>query len=507
MATATVASTPGVTDTIHVTTTQAAPPPPTTGETLDTQYSGVLEGTIIANRTSAGVRFFVEGQTYDIAALRALGLPLPRPTAVLNLFNCDTSHAETDAGCYWDPYLLKQNGFYEVVSGADAGAAVSLILREAGAPPANQIWVQNRTGQRESIIVNNQVVEIAPAVVQQFAIDDHTGSVVINTRNCITQSGQTACEWSPTTVKPGYYYGLTKSEATGPNNTQLMTIALQGIVASTGEVVEQPPQANCALRVPTLNVRGGPGLEFPIVTKIRGTEDQPASVIVVGFDTTKQWLQVSERVAPNGWIIANPDFIICTGDLTALPVAGGAALAAETPTPVVAPTETPAVVAAPADVATEAPAAAAPVITEAPAAAAPAADTTTADATAGDGVSTEVATEAATDAAAATPAPAGIPAGLARIVVNNGFDQVMRFTLDQRYRVALDNLSGEWDLQPGQSLSLLVYPGMIAFSASTPWNGGLAGNAEFSIDKDQERALWLYFVPDPDGSGAWNLQY
>jgi hypothetical protein len=46
----------------------------------------------------------------------------------------------------------------------------------------------------------------------------------------------------------------------------------------------------------------------------------------------------------------------------------------------------------------------------------------------------------------------------------------------------------------------------VAFSASTPWRG-LAGNADFFIDSQQSRVLWLTFVPDPDGSGNWLLEY
>ena len=321
--TSTEAITSGSTLTEEVT---AAPDP-----TLDSQYAGVLEGTIIANRTDSNVRFFVEGQVYDLAPLRALGLPLPRPTAVLNLFNCDARQSENDAGCFWDPYLLKQDGFYEVVNGAESGALVSLILREAGAPPANQIWVQNRTGEREAIMINNQVTEIAPASVEQFALDG-TDQVVVHLRNCITQGVQTACEWAPQAVDRGYYYSLVKLTTAGANNMTVSTTKLEGIVASSGEVVEQPPQASCLLRVPTLNVRSGPGLEFPVVAKVRGTDEQPGSVVVVGFDASQQWMQVTDRIAPGGWVTSNPDFIICTGDLAALPVEGAAPAAQATGT-------------------------------------------------------------------------------------------------------------------------------------------------------------------------------
>ena len=119
----------------------------------------------------------------------------------------------------------------------------------------------------------------------------------------------------------------------------------------------------------------------------------------------------------------------------------------------------------------------------------------------------EATTEVTAEVTAEAPAVNGIPAGLARVVVKNGFDQGIRFTLDQQFRVERDNLSGEWDLQPQESVTLLVYPGAMGFSVSTPWNGGLAGNANYTIDPDQERILWLTFVPDPDGSGRWDLLF
>lgn len=475
---------------------------------LDSQYAGVLEGTIIANRTEADVRFFVEGQVYDLAPLRALGLPLPRSTAVLNLFNCDARQSENDAGCFWDPYLLKQDGFYEVVTGEEAGALVSLSLREAGAPPANQIWVQNRTGARESIIVNGEVIEIAPASVQQFSVEGE-GPVMVHLRNCITQGAQTACEWAPQGVDAGYYYALIKLATVGANNTTVTTARLEGVVASGGEVVERPAQASCLLRVPTLNVRGGPGLEFPVIAKVRGSEEQPGSVVVVGFDASKQWMQVSDRIAAAGWVTSNPDFIVCTGDLAALPVDGvlpadAAADAAAAETPATEATAEPVAEATAEtveDIAAvgEEPVVEAPVIEEAPVETAPIEATD-------EGAAEEITAEATTAAPETTPAPAGIPTGQARLVVNNGFDQVMRFTLDQKFRVEMDNLSGEWDLQPGQSISILVYPGMIPFSVSTPWRG-LSDNADVTVEADQERALWLYFIHDPDGSGNWILQF
>ena len=278
----------------------------------------MLAGTIIANRTELPARFFVEGQTYELPGLRSLGVELPRPTAVLNLFNCDASEAAS-ADCFWDPYLLTQDGFYEVVAGEQAGQLVSLSLREAGAPPANQIWVQNRTPTPETIIVNSEVHEIPAGTIQEYTIAQD-GPVIVQLRSCIRLGDQQTCEWAPRGVEAGYYYSLVETETPGPNNSTVTSLELQALLTSSGETIKAPPQAVCRLKVPTLNVRGGPGLEFPVIAKIRSTAEEPGTVVVVGIDGTQQWMQVAERVAKDGWVIFNPDFIACEGDLADLPV-------------------------------------------------------------------------------------------------------------------------------------------------------------------------------------------
>jgi len=499
------ATTP-ITTTEGLTTAQAAdgaaqllPEPTATPDAtaLDDEYSGVLVGTILANRTDAQVRFFVEGQTYEIAPLRALSLELPRETAVLNLFNCEASKSDTDAGCFWDPYLLTRDGFYEVIIGQELGEEISLALQEAGAPPSNQIWIQNRTGERESVIVNNEVFEVAPSSVQEVAVNPDA-PVIVQLRNCIVAGAQSICEWAPQGVEAGYYYGLVRNDSAGPNNTQLTGLALQGVIASSGETIKPPPQALCRLRVPTLNVRSGPGLEFDIIAKIRGTESEPGSVVVTAVDNTSGWMKVTERVARDGWVTADPEYILCEGDLAALPVIGLPVVEA-TEAPVAEATEAPvAEAAAPVAVAVDTPAPveveAAPVVEEA----APVAVEEATPATAEEGAPAEESTP--------TPETPEVPEGLARIVVNNPFDQQIRFTLDQKFRPERENLSGEWDLMPGESVAILVYPGTVAFSVSTPWRG-LSDNAEFVIAEKEERALWIWFVPDPVEKDRWNLQF
>ncbi|MCE7982742.1 MAG: hypothetical protein DYG89_16280 [Caldilinea sp. CFX5] len=476
--TAVITTAPATTVTTAVTTAATATATtdltvtqPVTAETaaLDAEYAGPVEGTIIANRTEANVRFFVEGATYNLAPLRSIGLSLPRVTAVLNLFNCDANLPETQEGCFWDPYLLDRDQFYEVVNSQGA----NLALQAAGTPPDNQIWLQNRTGKREQIFYAGATYELPPAGVQELTTEPDTPAILY-LRSCLEADGRAVCEWAPNDAEPGIYYALVEVATVGAvANSQEKALQLQPIVADGSAVVaEAPPaQVTCQLLVPVLNVRSGPGLQYQIISKIR-SDQQTASVTVTGRDADAQWLAVSDRVAPGGWIAGTSGFVNCEGSVNTLPVAEvtDGRLA---PTPVAAPAT---------------------------------GDNTAVTTDGNDTPPGETEQGEAAPVAEATPTTAAqtAPPGQALLVIHNGFDQQIRFTLDQRYRVAIG--PSEFDLQPGESISLLVYPGMIAFSASSPWRG-LSGNDDFMLEAEQTLDLWITFVPDPDGSGNWILQF
>ena len=151
-----------------------------------------LQGTIIANRSEQVARFFLEGETYQLTAGRSQGMELPRSTTVLNLFNCAGDLPVDTSGCFWDPYLIQQDGFYEIYDEANAGDDAKLMLREAGAPPTGQVWVQNRTGQAESIVFKENVYEILPTSVLEFPVS--TGvPAILYVRSCLTIDNQSAC--------------------------------------------------------------------------------------------------------------------------------------------------------------------------------------------------------------------------------------------------------------------------------------------------------------------------
>ena len=246
-ATPAVATSVGITETLGLTTTA-----PLTGSTVisatpilsetaeaatidDAAYAGVLQGTILANRTDSAIRFFVEGQTYTLDALRSIGLDLPRVSAVLNLFNCDAATPETQEGCYWDPYLLARDGFYEIVTGVEGGVAVNLMLREAGAPTTTEIWIQNRTGKVETVVYRNTVYQLAPAAVEEFTVDaDEMPTFFL--RSCVNVGTVSACEWLPVVAEAGVYYGLVEIESAGGlANSEVATLDLRPVLADDPE--------------------------------------------------------------------------------------------------------------------------------------------------------------------------------------------------------------------------------------------------------------------------------
>jgi hypothetical protein len=452
----------------------------TTGAT----NSGPLEGTILANRSETMARFFLEGQTYQLEAGLSQGIALPRATTVLNLFNCAGDLADNTAGCFWDPYLIQQDGFYEIYNSAEAGAEPTLMLREAGAPPTGQVWVQNRTDQTESVVFRDTVYELEPTAVLEFPVAAGVPAILY-VRNCLTIDSQSACEWAPKSLDAGVYYAMLEQDTPGSQNgSTRTTIELRPIVGDGEESAQgtavapaSGPAIVCTVIVPTLNVRSGPGLQYDIIGKVRTTDGSTGTINVTGRSTDNEWLTVDPSVAANGWINNSPSFITCSGDVAGLPIV-------EAPAP---PTPQPSIVEVPPVTGTTA------IVQETATTTAPPAT----EGTTGSSVPAEATAEATTEASVA------IPAGQSLLVVNNGFQHQMRFTLDQMYRP--QEGPSEIDLQPGESISIVVFPGDIPFTASSPWSG-LSGNASVHLEADESLTLWLRFEPEQGGNWVfrWN---
>jgi hypothetical protein len=385
--------------------------------------------------------------------------------------------------------LLQQDGFYEIYNAASGDDQPKLMLREAGAPPTGQVWVQNRTGKTESIVFKEDVYEIQPTSVLEFPVA--TGvPAILYVRSCLSIDNQSACEWAPKTLNAGVYYAMIEADTPGSQSgSTLTTIDLRPVVdnsgeeeggdsegeaaaATTAEVSTAGPTIVCTVVVPALNIRSGPGLQYDIIGKVRTTDGSSGTVNVTGRSTDNEWLTVDPATAANGWINNSPNFITCAADVMGLPVAE----APPPPTP-----QSTTVVQAPQSTDTSSSEAAQ--TSEAPSA-----------------IEEAVAPAEGTNEVVTPTAPA-IPPGQALLVINNGFQHEMRFTLDQLYR-PLQGPS-EYDLQPGQSIAIVVFPGDIPFTGSTPWSG-LSGNASVHVDADQSLTLWLRFEPE---DGVWKFRW
>ena len=455
--------------------------PPVTVEAIDTAAQEgdagegqPLRGAIVSNRTNHTARFFLEGEVYRVAPASSAGVDLPRITAVLSLCSCDALTPEAQEGCYWDPYLLQRDGFYEIFDESTIEGLPSLMLRDADTPPENQVWLHNRTGQRESVVFRDTVYELAPASVLEFDVEPGA-PVILYVRSCARLGEQEVCEWAPQSLDPGAYYAVVEvSMPGGIPGSRIVTVDLRPVVDGSGQAIAAPAEIVCQLRVPAVNVRNGPGLQYQIVGKVREGTDEPARVTITGRSADRQWFVVAESVSPSGWVTSNPDFMTCRGNTDDLPLAEFAGVP-PAPGPEPAPA---AVVRQPQPTAT--------ILVE-----------------------NEIQEEPTVDAsevitASVEPQTTGIPEGLSLLVVNNGFQFPIRFTVDQHYRPVEG--SSEYDLESGDSTQIIVFPGNVAFTASSPWNA-LSGNADLDIEADQSITLWLRFEPDPDGSSNWELAW
>ncbi len=446
-------------------TPSSATATPTALPSDGTEITGtaILSGTIIANRTTVTATFFLEGQLYTVRRLRALGIRLPRSTAVLTLYNCEasnTAHPDRE-DCFWDPYLIRRDGFYEIVNGAAAGRPVSLLLQEASPPPADQVWVQNRTGTDQELLYGDQVYRLPAGSVQEIQLQGKERPTFFLS-SCLVLNAQSACEWLPQTVKGGIYYALVQvSISGGLPDSHIETLELQPILTSTRAVLatsaspvttqaateeatptpERPVQLLCRLQVPSLNVRSGPGMQYLIVSRLRRTPGTERVIAVIGRDPSGEWLALDAQVVVGGWISASKELVLCDGDIAALPIAKVIdGRLAPTPTPPGLLSKSPA------------------------------------------------------EQPTSQPTGPALPPGKALLIVTNAYDRDITFTLSPDV----------WTLKPGQSLNLELDPGRITFTASIPF---FSGNAELVLKAGDVRQLWLHFAPKEPGSQELELRY
>ncbi len=436
--------------------------PPVTLPPVDTQ---VLTGTILANRTPVTVTFFLEGQLYLLPPSRATSVTLPRAVAGLSLFNCPADTSRPEKECFWDPYPVRRDGFYEIVDVGEEGSPVALVMKDAVPPPKDRVWIQNRTGHRERLLHGEDLRTVDNGSVLEILLDPEgppEGNQVY-LRHCIALGEEIVCEWLPYSLEGGVYYALVDETRPGPIPQSAITVirlepllfgpGVEPPATPTPTPTPEPLGVSCRIQVPALNVRAGPGTQYRVIGQVRQDGPTQGQVTVVGRNQDNTWLAVDPELVPGGWVIHRERFLVCaseTGSLPLAPVTDGRLAATPTPTP------------------------------QAP------------------------------DASAQTPsgeAGPGLPPETALLIVTNAFDYPVRFTLDAREHGFPEGTPSEYDLEPGQSIQFQIRAGRVRFSASTPFRGGLGGNAEFVLQEGETRELFLHFRPSEDDPDRWELRY
>ncbi len=203
------------------------------------------------------------------------------------------------------------------------------MLKAVGGPEGAAIWIQNHSSQAEIVVYRNNEFNLLPGALREFAVGEDALPTFF-VRSCVEVDGEGACEWIPVVADSGLRYALVELETSSglPDSRVSMlellpldndgNVIVESVEApettDAGEVpletetlVEAPARPvgqaiSCTLLVPTLNVRSGPGLEYEIIAKVRGSDESAATVLIIGRDITGEWLAVDELVAPGGWI-------------------------------------------------------------------------------------------------------------------------------------------------------------------------------------------------------------
>ena len=129
----------------------ATPTPASQLPIVELQPDEVLTGTIVLNRSTGSVFFFLDNDLYQLPANRGVGLVTARPLAGLTLFSCAAEVTE-DPTCDWVTYPIRRSAFYEISADAAVPGQANLRLALASAPPLDIAQIQNRTGADGTIL-------------------------------------------------------------------------------------------------------------------------------------------------------------------------------------------------------------------------------------------------------------------------------------------------------------------------------------------------------------------
>ena len=450
-------------------TDTAGPPPTPQLPIIPLQPDEVLTGTIVLNRTEKSIFFFLDNDLYELPANRATGLQLARPLAGLTIFTCASD--VDDATCEWISYPIRRSAFYEVSADADTPEPANLRLAVAAPPPLETAWIQNRTGADALLPWGEALLEI-PNTGLAVVDGAEAARTPLYLPHCLQSSNQRICEWLPVSLNGGIFYALVETKRSAGINgvilaqNELTPLLLQeALITPTPTPEPEPEGIFCQTQIPSLNVRSGPGTNYPVIGKLRTSDANQGRVLAVGRTTNGAWLAVDPRFVQGGWVASAPQWILCEGAIETLPVTAEEVQVQAIPAPNAAPV---------------------PVIEPTP-------------------------IPPTTEEPTATPEPEpqsanGLGPKQALLIATNSFEYRIRFTLDAAFHGLPEGTPSEYDLEPGQSIPFIIRAGRVQFSASTAWRDG-SGNAEFEMGEGASRELFLRFEPAENDPNRWEMKF
>ncbi|MBI1295310.1 hypothetical protein GC175_10195 [bacterium] len=288
----------------------------------------VLTGTIFANRSDQSIQFFLDGLLYELPPFRSVGVTQQRVLAPLVLYTCRSDIVNVASICSWDPYLVRQNAFYEITHRATVDSPSNVRLQEASTPPAGQAWIQNRTGHREVLLFQDILYEVENTHMLELTLNTDSPSNargsdtnVAYLRRCLGLGLESVCEWLPTPLSDGIYYALLDQTTPGPvAESASVTISLQPLL-----MVE-----DAVMNAATLPAETAPlALGSESVTSDNVTSDNVTSDNVTSDNVTSDNVTSSDenpQPAPDALPIADSSTLNCRIQATALNVRTGPGL-------------------------------------------------------------------------------------------------------------------------------------------------------------------------------------
>ncbi len=154
-------------------------------------------------------------------------------------------------------------------------------MREAGAPPQNQVWVQNRTGRQEMVVYKDSTYEVAAGCQAVRSRGRCSGNPLR------AQLSDAKCQYGVRMVTA--HAGQRRIFRNGrdflsrrPRAARITTIDLRPVVDSKAADIAPSPEVVCQTQVNGYQRAQRAWSQCEIIGKVREQVGEPGRVVVIG---------------------------------------------------------------------------------------------------------------------------------------------------------------------------------------------------------------------------------